>query len=103
MDRDAVLAAIDRAFGELPRPETMVRNPNHCDECAEHEATMQGLTPQTVGLEEVGSPAWDPVCFLSDAAFCYFMPGLARLALNVEGYYIGQLLFPLDQTTVKSS
>ncbi|MBZ0291330.1 MAG: hypothetical protein K8L99_02075 [Anaerolineae bacterium] len=98
MDKDTVLAAIDKAFGHLSRPQAMVRNPNHCDECADHEAVMQAVTPQTVSLQEVGSPAWDPVCFLSDEAFCYFMPGLARLSLNSgQDYYLSQFLFHLEQ------
>lgn len=98
MNKASVLAAIDRAFGALPRPGTMVRSPNHCDECADHEAVMQAVTPQTVSLEQVGHPAWDPVCFLTDAAFCYFMPGFARLAL-VGGpqTYLDQFLFHLEQ------
>ena len=96
MDSDNILAQITAAFGQLPRPETMVRNPIHCDECAEHEATMQAVTPQTVAMSDIGSPAWDPVCFLSDEAFCYFMPGFARLTLSDDDY-IYQLLFHLDQ------
>jgi hypothetical protein len=98
MTRETVLAAIDAAFGPCPRPATLVVNPHHCDECADHEATMQAVTPQTLTLEQVGSPAWDPVCFLSAAAFCYFMPGLARLALGTgEHYYLDSLLFHLEQ------
>ena len=95
MDRDSVLHSIDQAFGDLPRPAVMVRNPRHCDECADHEATMQAVTPQNVTMTEIGSPAWDPVCFLSDEAFCYFMPGFARLVLDDD--YLDQLLFHLDQ------
>lgn len=98
MPPDNALDAIDNAFGHLPRPLTMVRNPAHCPECAEHEAVMQAVTPHTLTLAEVGSPAWDPVAFLSDEAFCYFMPGLARLALGSgPAYYLGQFLFHLEQ------
>jgi hypothetical protein len=98
MDRAAALAAIDRAFGTLARPAVMGRSPQHCDECADHEATMQAVTPETVTLEQVGNPAWDPICYVTDEAFCYFMPGLARLALGTgEDYYLDQFLFHLEQ------
>jgi hypothetical protein len=97
MDKDTILVNINRVFGAILRPETMVRNPGHCDECADHEAVMQGVTPQTVTLNEVGSPGWDPVCFLSDEAFCYFMLGFARLALDDDGEYLWQFFFHLDQ------
>lgn len=99
MDSHNILTAINTAFGNLPRPVTMVRNPDHCDECAEHEATMQAVTPETISPEQVGSPAWDPVCFITDETFCYFMPGFARLVLSDdmdENDYIYQLLFHLD-------
>ncbi len=101
MDQKQALAAIDRVFGGLPRPEPLIRNPNHCCECAEHEETLSVVTPETIGLEQVGSPAWDPVCYLSDAGYRYFMPGLARLALGTgEAYYLDQFLFHLDSGRV---
>ena len=94
MDRDTILANINAAFGSLPRPETMVRNPNHCEECVEHEATMQAVTPDSVTLNEIGNPGWDPVCFLNDEAFCYFMPAFARMILSDdENDYIYQFCF----------
>jgi hypothetical protein len=87
---------IDQAFGSLPRPKTMLCNPNHCDECVEHEATMQAHTPQTISLEEIGNLGWDPVCYISDEAYCYFMPGFARLVLDDDALYTDQFLFHLD-------
>lgn len=81
----------------------MVRDPAHCDECAEHEDTMQSVTPETVSLDQVGSPAWDPVCFITDEAWRYFMPGLARLALGRgEDYYLDQFLFQLESGRIDS-
>ena len=94
-NKDTILADINRAFGNFPRPQAMVRNPNHCDECADHESVMQAVTPQNVSLIEVGSPAWDPVCYLTDEAFGYFMPGLVRLALD-ENEYLDQLFFHVE-------
>ena len=89
-------AAIERAF-RCDRPTQMVCNPGHCDECAEHEETMQAVTPETVSLDHVGSPAWDPVCYLTDEAYRYFMPGFARLAQGRgDGYYLDEFLFHLE-------
>jgi len=97
MDRQRVLAGIDAAFGHVPRPEPMLTNPNHCCECAEHEETLKSVTPDTISMKEVGSPAWDPLCHVSAEAFQYFMPGLARLALRSgEDYYLDQFLFHLE-------
>jgi hypothetical protein len=90
------LAVIDRAFAE-PRPERFVRDPTHCEECIEHEATLAGATPETISLAEVGSLSWDPLCFAADEAFRYFMPGLARLAFGEgDAYYLDHLLFHLE-------
>jgi len=101
MEIDGILAAIDEAFG-CERPAQMVRNPGHCDECAEHEVTMQAVTPETVSLDQVSSPAWDPVCYLTDEAWRYFSPGLARLALGRgDGYYLDQFLFHLESGRVE--
>lgn len=62
---------------------------------------MQAVTPETVSLEQVGSPAWDPVCYLTDEAWRYFMPGFARLALGRGGhYYLDQFLFHLESGRV---
>src|SRR5690242_17899206 len=96
MDKDTILAAIDQAFGDLPRPKTMVRNPNHCDECSDHEAVMQAVTPQTITLKEIGNIGWDPVCYLTDEAFCYFMLGFARIALAKPGSYLFQFFLHLN-------
>jgi hypothetical protein len=96
MEIEGILAGIDEAFG-CDRPARRVRNPGHCDECAEHEGTMQAVTPETVSLDQVGNLAWDPVCYLTDEAWRYFVPGLARLAPgHGDGYYLDQFLFHLE-------
>ncbi|NVK40145.1 MAG: hypothetical protein HWE39_02810 [Oceanospirillaceae bacterium] len=84
------------ALFDLPRP-AQFGNARHCCECAEHEATLQRQDPRGIGLEELGSPAWDPLCYCSDEAFRYFFPALVRLALDPhdECYYLDQLLFHL--------
>jgi hypothetical protein len=101
MSKQEVLAKVDEAFGNRPRPVQFVRNPVHCDECEEHEETLAKLTPETISLNEVGSPAWDPMTFASGACYQYFMPGMARLALGKgEEYYLDQFLFHLDSGRV---
>ncbi len=97
MTKQEVLTKIDEVFGNLPRPVQLIRDPKHCCECEEHEETLARLTPQTISIKEVGSPAWDPMTFASDASFHYFMPGLVRMALEKgEESFLDQFLFHLD-------
>ncbi len=83
-------------FGREPRPEHFT-NHLHCCECAEHDETLQAHTPQTIGLKELGSPAWDPACFMTAEAFRYYFPAMIRLVLLGTGdsYYADQFLFHL--------
>ncbi|HEX6987819.1 MAG TPA: DUF6714 family protein [Planctomycetaceae bacterium] len=76
-----ILAAIDAAFGREPRPEHFT-NYRHCDECAEHDETFRSRTPETIGLDELGNPGWDPVCFVNVEGYKHYMPAFARLALD---------------------
>lgn len=97
MKRDEILAAIDAAFREEPRPAHFVREPNHCEECADHEAVLQATSREAISLAEVGNPGWDPLCYVTDGAFRHLLPGLARLALGSgEDYYLDQFLFHLE-------
>jgi hypothetical protein len=100
MDKEAILAAIDQAFGQIPRPEIMLNNPTHCDECMDHESVMQRVTPETISLNEIGNPGWDPICYVADDTFCHFMPGFVRLALDADTHYdyLVQLFFHLGHT-----
>lgn len=88
--------ALDRliqAFHACPRPEHFT-NFSHCDECAEHDQTLRSRTPETLAIEDVGNSASDPICFISPAGFAYFLPGLARLALQNAGMgWYGPQLF----------
>ena len=83
-DRD-VLEQVRRAFGRYPRPEHFT-NFEHCDECAEHDRTLLARTPDTLIIEDVGNPGWEPICFTSPAGFAYYLPGLARLVLEDSPY-----------------
>jgi hypothetical protein len=89
------LAAVREAFESVPRPELMIRGTCSCCECAEHNLTLLSRTPETITLQELGSPAWDPMCFASDAAFAYYLPAMIRLALE-DTIYVDQLSFHLS-------
>ena len=91
----ALLEAIQQAFRDVPRPEHFT-NYQHCDECFEHDQTLREHDPVSIGLDQLGHPAWDPICFVSVEGFLYYLPALARLALGRDqAYYLDQLLFHL--------
>lgn len=76
--------ALDRirhAFAACPRPAHFT-NRSHCAECAEHDDTLLARTPDTLTSDDVGNPCWSPIAFLSPEGFAYYLPGLARLALD---------------------
>lgn len=95
---DKVLAIIDEAFGATQRPEHFT-NYTHCCECTEHDEFLRERTRETLTVEDVGNPGWDPLCFTSPNGIAYFFPALARLALEEPtcdyGWYANQLLFHL--------
>ena len=93
---DPILDRIAEACS-APRPARFVRDPDHCDECRDHEATLSRLVPETLDLAAVGNPGWDPICFATDEAFRYLLPGLCRLACGRgDRYYLGSLLSHLE-------
>lgn len=63
----------------------------------EHEEEMRTFPPQALPLDKLDNPGWDPICFASNAALAYFLPGLVRLVLDHTGDYAGQFLFHLEQ------
>jgi hypothetical protein len=101
--REEILSAIVEAFGTVPRPDHFT-NYTHCDECAEHDETLRSQTPATIGLEQLGNPGWDPVCFInSPAGLKYYMPALARLALDPsDSSYLLQFIFHLNEERIAS-
>jgi hypothetical protein len=48
----------------VPRPQHFT-NYMHCCECAEHDETLRNSDVHSIGLEELGSASWDPLCFCS--------------------------------------
>jgi hypothetical protein len=99
MSNDAqILKQIDDCFGAISKPEHFT-NYTHCDECEEHDTVLRSRDRQTLSLEDVGNPGWDPLCFSSPQGIAYYMPTLVRLALappsREHGWYAEQLLFHL--------
>jgi hypothetical protein len=93
-----ILDLVTKAFAGCPRPEHFADH-THCCECAEHDATLLSRDVDRLTQDEVGSPAWDPICFITPEGFAYYLPALARLALAAEhptwGWYGPQLFFHL--------
>lgn len=92
------VAAVDQAFGSLPKPEHFT-NFAHCEECAEHDELLRSRTRETLTFQDVGNPGWEPLCFSSPEGIAFYMPSLARLVFTEppHGYqwYGCQLLFHL--------
>jgi hypothetical protein len=93
-----ILTSFQRAFAGCARPDHFT-NYTHCSECAEHDEVLRSRDLDTLSLQDVGNPGWDPICFISPAGFAYYLPALARLALappdGYSGWYGPQLLFHL--------
>jgi hypothetical protein len=71
----------------------------HCCECAEHDATLLAYDVDSIGLQALGNPGWDPLCFAFVDGLLYYMPALIRLTLETmdtpQKRYLDQLLFHL--------
>jgi len=90
-----------RRIGEAcaaPRPEHFTDR-GHCCECADHDDLLRSRDLESLVVADVGNAGWDPICFVTDQAFFYYFPALARLALDAPsygyGWYLEQLLFHL--------
>ena len=99
MNDDAeVLRLVQVAFAACPRPEHFT-DYTHCSECREHDDLLRSRELDTLTIEDVGSPGWDPICFISSKGFAYLFPALTRLSLSepspILGWYPAQLLFHL--------
>ena len=74
-------------------------NYRHCCECAEHDKALLAYDVNSIGVEQLGNPGWDPLCFASSEGFLYYLPALIRLMLNTMAKpherYLDQLLFHL--------
>jgi hypothetical protein len=93
-----VLADLTAAFEHTLKP-AQFWNPQHCDECAEYEALLQARDRNTLRLEDIANPAWDPFAGASPEGLAYYLPTLARFTLETadgaSDWYGEQLLFHL--------
>lgn len=81
-----------------PKPEHFT-DYRHCCECAEHDQTLLAFDGDSIGLEQLGNPGWDPLCFSSPEGLIYYMPAIVRLVVdtidNPRESYLDQMLFHL--------
>jgi hypothetical protein len=82
----------------IPKPAHFT-NYRHCCECAEHDATLLACDVDSISLQQLGNPGWDPLCFASPESFLYYVPALIRITLDTmakpQERYLDQLLFHL--------
>ena len=85
---------------QMPKPEHFT-NYRHCCECAEHDATLLACDVDSINLQQLGNPGWDPLCFASPEGFLYYVPALIRITLDTmdkpQDRYLDQLLFHLTR------
>lgn len=98
MTRDQILAQIQTSFDKSLPPNMFIRGTCLCDECMEHEALMQTFNPDDLPLAQLNNPGWDPICFASNEAFKYLMPGLVKLVLDHTNDYVQQFIFHIEQS-----
>ncbi len=89
---------------QMEKPEHFT-NHRHCCECAEHDETLVNCDVDSIGLEELGNPGWDPICFCSDEGKKYYLPAFIRLSLATldDDFYLDQFLFHLEWDGEKNS
>ena len=82
---------------KTPKPEHFT-NFNHCEECEEHDQALLAVDIDTIGLDELGNPGWDPICFASPEGKKYYLPAFIRLSLHTmkDDFYLDQFLFHLE-------
>ena len=74
---DEILSVVTQAFGECHRPEHFT-NYTHCCECAEHDDLLRSRDRVTLSIADVGNAGWDPICFVTNEGFQYYLPALVR-------------------------
>jgi hypothetical protein len=77
---DAILAEIDKAFGSVTRPERFTVADGD-PEAMDHEALLSSRDLETLRLEDVNRPGYNPMTECLLPGYSYYFPALARLAL----------------------
>jgi hypothetical protein len=105
MTDEQVLLELSHAFAGCTRPEHFT-NFRHCCEYAEHDELLRSRDRDTLQVEDVGNPGWDPLCFTSADGLLYYLPALGRLALaepaDYLNWYVPQLHFHLTYEDAKN-
>ena len=87
-----------RVIFNVPKPQHFT-DYKHCCECAEHDQTLLAFDVDSIGLDQLGNPGWDPFCFSSPEGLLYYMPAIVRLTMdtidNRHESYLDQMLFHL--------
>jgi hypothetical protein len=100
-----VLSMLSAEFGQCKRPEHFT-NFKHCCECAEHDELLRSRDRDTLRIADVGNAGWDPLCFTSAEGLLYYLPALARIALDgpteKADWYAPQLHFHLTYQDEKN-
>jgi hypothetical protein len=85
---------------KVPKP-IHFANYSHCCECAEHDETLSAADVDSIGLQQLGNPGWDPLCCCSAEGLIYYLPAMIRLTLDTvdspNESYLDQMLFHLIQ------
>ena len=97
MTRVDILTEVKKQFGNVPRPGMFTGGTCKCEECLAHEEEMRTFDADNLPLDKLNNPGWDPICFASDEAFVYLLPGLVKLVLDHADDYLQQFLFHIEQ------
>jgi hypothetical protein len=93
MTDNEICQLVNQAFAGLPRPEHFT-DFEHCSECKEHDDLLRSRTLDTLAIDDVSNPCWQPVCFLNPEGWLYFFPAFVRLTFaNPQDSFLGQFLF----------
>jgi hypothetical protein len=98
MKQAEIIVEARQAFSCVSRPRMFIRGTCRCEECLEHEATMQSFAPDDLPLGQLDNPGWDPLAFASKEAFAFLLPGLISLVLQNPDDYVQQFLFHLEDS-----
>lgn len=105
LTEDQIIAQTKQAFSDAARPEHFT-DYSHCEECQEHNDLLRSRDLDTLKIEDVGNPGWNPISFTTPEAFRYYLPALMRLSLAEPpygfGWYLPLLLFKLTYDGAQS-
>ncbi len=94
MSDPEILILLEREFGSVPRPEKFTCKDGD-PECMDHDAKLHSWTAETLQLKDVTNICYDPWTECLPQGKAYFLPAMARLALEqarpCDDWYAGWL------------